>query len=1016
MNPDIVFKREELLLVFSELYDILGRETIRRSRMNSGKCLVIIIITTLMMSGTIFAKKPPGPESIVQNDYKLQELAREAMLQDRISTDGYATRLYYPSFSTNSSDPEKIVEDFLGQYSSPLGIELDGSDLELISAKKSLSAYHYRYQQVFSGIPVFASQVLINVTLNGTVSSVVSDYRHGIDVPAQPSISPEQAIAIAAADIDVQSYRGEPDFELVVYAADHDPALCWKVLIPADYPLGDWQVFVDALTGGIVHKSNIMCFEDGSGYVFDPNPVVSERTLNLPDSSDNNYEALTAARIDVILEDLDPPQGGRYYLSGPYVNTLPTSNRASETDPDDFHYNRYSDWFEEVVVYYHIDNCFGFYQSLGFDNIMDFSIGIDVNGTTQDNSWYSPSSRQITYGSGGVDDAEDGDVIVHEYGHATQHDQVPGWGQSHEGGSMGEGFGDYLTVSFFHPVFNDWDEAQVFDWDLGPVEHFWPGRRVDSNKHYPEDMTGYSVHADGEIWSRSLWDIQNAIEYDTTAQLVLESHFYLSAYAGFVDAANAIVQADINLYEGAHLMAIGQAFVDRGILDEMPIVLNIDHQPLGDIEDVDGPYEVLATFTHTNPLDTVQVFYKYESDPEFETIDMEPTGNEDEYGAEIPGPGEDTNVYYYIRAVDSWGFASILPVTAPDNPYGFFAGADTEAPVIAHEPLDDFPEIHWPATVTAQVTDNIGVDSVWMEFQINSGPVHTVDMIFNDVDSVWQCEFSEPAEGGDFIEYRLKARDASSNGNIAYLPEEEYFSFNILTMITVTYMANEGFPIPDDFTTGVDDTIFVTENLEIYELDVFVDVSHPNIGDLIIFARGPDAGTTFLHYRSGGDADDIYGWYDEDIPPDGPGDMDNFVGYQSQGPWRFHISDREEGNTGTLNDWGIRIIGAGDPTKTEDETVLLPSNLTLRQNYPNPFNPSTNISFGLPQPGQVRLEIFDLLGRRVAVPVDRVLQAGEHLVIWIGRTGSGEKVSSGIYFARLISDDETAVIRMSLLK
>ncbi|MEE8417257.1 MAG: M36 family metallopeptidase, partial [candidate division Zixibacteria bacterium] len=606
--------------------------------MNSGKCFVIIIITVLMMSGTISAKKPPGPESIVQNDYKPQEIARETMLQDKISSDGYAERLYYPAFSTGSTDQQTIVEDFLRQYSSLLGIDPDDSDLELISAKKSLSAYHYRYQQVYKGVPVFASQVLINVTLDGIISSVVSDYKPGVNVPTQPSISPELAIAIAAADIDVRSYRGEPDFELVVYSADHGAALCWKVLILADYPLGDWQVFVDAITSGIVHKSNIMCFEDGSGYTFDPNPVVSERTLNLPDSSDQNYDALTAARFDVTLEDLDPPSGGRYYLSGPYVNMLPTSNRANETDPNSFHYNRLNDWFEEVVVYYQISNCFGFYESLGFDNIMDFSIGIDVNGTTQDNSWYSPGNRRITYGSGGVDDAEDGDVIIHEYGHATQHDQVPGWGQTHEGGSMGEGFGDYISVAFAHPVFNDWDEAQVFDWDLGPVEHFWPGRRVDENKHYPEDMTG-SVHADGEIWSRCLWDMQNSIAYDTAAQLVLESHFYLTPSAQFIDGANAIVQADINLYEGAHLMEIGQAFVDRGIFEEMPIVLEIYHQPLGDTEDINGPYEVLATFDHTNPLDTVQMFYRYDPDPEFIVIDMNLTGNPDEYQADIPGLG-----------------------------------------------------------------------------------------------------------------------------------------------------------------------------------------------------------------------------------------------------------------------------------------------------------------------------------------------------------------------------------------
>ena len=51
-----------------------------------------------------------------------------------------------------------------------------------------------------------------------------------------------------------------------------------------------------------------------------------------------------------------------------------------------------------------------------------------------DNSFYSPATRKIKYGSGGVDDAEDADVILHEYGHSIQDDQVPGFGGRQSGG------------------------------------------------------------------------------------------------------------------------------------------------------------------------------------------------------------------------------------------------------------------------------------------------------------------------------------------------------------------------------------------------------------------------------------------------------------------------------------------------------------------------------------------------------------------------------------------------------
>jgi Zn-dependent metalloprotease/subtilisin-like proprotein convertase family protein len=973
----------------------------------------IVLSTLLIASGLSWAKRAPQGQ-IPGRQIQTQTWNGSAeALASRSDDEGFATRIYYPAFSSDNKKPDRIVDDFLREYSSALGI--DPADLKLMNSRKSLGAMHYRYQQFYHGIPVFASQVLVNITFDGVVSSVISDYRRNIDVPSQPSISAAGAIEIAADKVAVESFRGDPDSELVVYVSDGMASLCWRILLPAETPLGDWQVFVDAASGAIVDIRNIMVFVDGSGYVFDPNPVVSERTLNLPDSTDGDYEALTNARFDVVLEDLDPAQGGYYYLSGPYVNTSPTSNRAHETDPDSFHYNRQNDWFEEVVVYYHLNTCHSFYESLGFNNIMNFSISADVNGTTQDNSWYSPGNRQLTFGSGGVDDAEDADVIVHEYGHATQFDQVPDWGQTHEGGSMGEGFGDYLSVAYAHPVFNDWDEAQVFDWDLGPVEHFWPGRRVDEDKHYPDDMQG-EVHADGEIWSRCLWDIQNSIAYDTTAQLVLESHFYLTGYAEFIDGANAIIEADINLYSGAHLMAIGRAFVQRGILDELPIILDINHDPLGDTEDIDGPYEVIASFDHTNSLDSVQMFYRFGEDPDFITEDMEPTGNEDEYSSEIPGPGEQTDVYYFIKVVDDMGLVSFAPPGAPGASYEFFAGPDTVAPVIDHEPLEDLPETGWPAQVSAGVSDNIAVDSVWLEFRINGGSFETVSLAYNEDDSLWHGEFSGSAEGGDQVDYRLKARDASSNGNIAYLPDDGYFSFDILDILTVTYMVDESFPIPDDDFSGVLDTIFVAEDFEIYEVDVYVDITHPYVGDLLFFIRDPESVSTFLHNRSGEDDDDIVGWYDDDIPPDGPGDMTRFVGHQSQGRWIFYVSDRAEDNTGTLNNWGIRIRGTGEPTGTEEQDISLPQVLTLNQNYPNPFNPSTNLSFFLPQAGIAKLEIFDLLGRRVATPIDGLMSAGEHLVVWDGRAGNGERVSSGIYFAKLTLGNERAVIRMSLLK
>lgn len=973
----------------------------------------VVLITCLYADSS--AKKAPAAGSVVQSGYIPPESGAARALLDKYDSNGFARRLYYPFFTSKFKTPDLVASDFLGRYAGVLGIRDDGSDLELISPVRSLSGYHYRYQQVYQNIPVFASEVLVNITFDGAVSSVISDYRHFESAASSPALSETSAIDISIDDIDAVSLRGEPDIELVLYGKEDDVRLCWKVLVPASEPLGDWQVFVDATNGEIAGKSNVMTFVDGSGYVFDPNPIVSERNIDLADSSDHDYPALSAARFDMVLENLNPPQGGQYYLSGPYVNTGPTSNRAHEADPDAFHYDRENDWFEEVVVYYQINACHEFYESLGFDNITNFSISANVNGTTDDNSWYSPYNRQLTFGSGGVDDAEDADVIIHEYGHATQHDQVPNWGQSHEGGSMGEGFGDYISVAFAHPVFNDWDEAQVFDWDANPRDHYWPGRRVDSNKHYPEDMHG-EVHADGEIWSRCLWDMQNSIAYDTAAQLVLESHFYLSPSADFEDGANAIVEADLNLYSGVHLMQIGQAFVDRGILQEMPIELEIYHQPLTDTEDEDGPYTATATFDHTNPIDHAEIYYKYESGPDFTMIEMVPDGNGEEYAADLPGPGEAMSVFYYIEVVDNIGLTSTLPESAPDSAFAFYAGPDIIPPVIDHEPIEDLPDTEWPPTLTAAITDNIGVGSASVEFKINSGDVQAFDLAYDQDLRLWEGEFTGTVIPGDIVEYRIMAIDSSSNNNVAYLPEDGFFSFEILQMMEVTYLTDgDPTPIPDGNGSNIFDTLVVAEDYQIYDAHIYSNIVHPYIGDLYFVIWSPENVRLMLHNRTGGDIDNIIGWYDDDFPPDDTSGMDKFNGHRSGGGWRIFLADIIPGNEGTLNQWGVRLLVAGTPTGIENQTAALPDKFMMSQNYPNPFNPSTNISFNLPEQGKTRLEVYDLLGRRVATLVDGYMQAGMHMVTWDG--GSlGDRAASGIYFARLTHEGNSETIRMTLLK
>lgn len=88
----------------------------------------------------------------------------------------------------------------------------------------------------------------------------------------------------------------------------------------------------------------------------------------------------------------------------------------------------------------------------------------------------------------------------------------------------------------------------------------------------------------------------------------------------------------------------------------------------------------------------------------------------------------------------------------------------------------------------------------------------------------------------------------------------------------------------------------------------------------------------------------------------------------------------------------------------------------LDQNYPNPFNPSTTIKFGVAQPGNVSIRIYDVLGREVKTLINDVMSVGFHSLTWNGDNNFGGKASSGIYFYRIESGSFVETKKMILLK
>jgi Zn-dependent metalloprotease len=419
---------------------------------------------------------------------------------------------------------------------------------------------HADFQQIFEGVPVFGARTTVQFNRDGVVVAVANTYVPGVFVPSvQPAISKDEALNAAGLAV-ISTAEATSAANLVINAEDETPVLAWRVTVATLGPT--WELFIDAQSGApIGEPRDINQYVNGTGQIFNVNAIVATRDNTLRDLNDSATAVPNSAYTIVTLGDLQ----GNGMLDGSYASSSRTKKRVFNSS-NSFIFDRSSDGFSEVMGYYYIDIAEHYIQSLGFANINNRQQVFSVNRFNGDNSFYSPSTTDITYGLGGVDDAEDAEVILHEYGHSIQDNQVPGFGSSSEAGAMGEGFGDYWGASIGAQTSGGFQDLCIADWDATSYSTANPPclRRLDSPKHYPEDVVG-EVHDDGEMWSASLWQIRGSIGAAKADRLILQAHFLLSSTASFNQGANALVTAAINLgYKKPEVNSIRTILQNRG--------------------------------------------------------------------------------------------------------------------------------------------------------------------------------------------------------------------------------------------------------------------------------------------------------------------------------------------------------------------------------------------------------------------------------------------------------------------
>jgi subtilisin-like proprotein convertase family protein len=339
-------------------------------------------------------------------------------------------------------------------------------------------------------------------------------------------------------------------------------------------------------------------------------------------------------------------------LRGPHIQIVDSQSPAVPPvdASQDLRFDREAQGFEDVNAYFHIDAAQRHLQSLGFVGdraIAPYVIEVDTHAASgSDNSFFagsvaSPGKGTLFFGEGGTDDAEDSDLLVHEYGHAIHEWISPGTflgGYNTQARAIGEAFGDYLAMSasYSAAIASGRDPFCIADWDArcwndasSELCGYPAGsdclRRVDSGRTMADlsDLNAPGTeHRNGEIWSSALRTMfvalteRHGIESGRRISdtVVIEALFGVPPNVSFEGVATRMIAVDRFLNRGANADIICAAMTARGILDGCGVMprgeLTVFQSPQhgADIPDALSSGVTLSTFvTDERPIERVFV-------------------------------------------------------------------------------------------------------------------------------------------------------------------------------------------------------------------------------------------------------------------------------------------------------------------------------------------------------------------------------------------------------------------------
>ncbi len=232
----------------------------------------------------------------------------------------------------------------------------------------------------------------------------------------------------------------------------------------------------------------------------------------------------------------------------------------------------------------------------------------------------------------------------------------------------------------------------------------------------------------------------------------------------------------------------------------------IEHEPIKDSEVTIPSAEITIISDSSIVESSVKLHYSYDDFNTSTTVDM--NANAIDFDAIIPTPGDEGIISYYFSVVDVFGRNYFSPSNGEIEPFTFFFGEDKIAPEISHDAIGDITldQVLIPISVIA--TDNIGIDSVYVEFNINADVQPGFGLIYNASLDVFEgvLDLTGNINAGDVITYKIKAIDNSSQNNETNFPAFGNLSFSVRVFEPQTTYQND-FEVDNDEFEGAFYTI-----------------------------------------------------------------------------------------------------------------------------------------------------------------------------------------------------------------